>query len=233
MRNIVGIKADGSICDIDYPYSLTDLEQVSETFFSFGGELRCIDVLDFVRDVYYDICPDGVDKNLILNAKDRMGIVMIYNEYDATEKPWKYNEFLSKLLTYPVYADDIVIVTTKDEMENICDVTDEYYDRFINEIENIINLCHEVTEKSYLTHINLMCDNDNIISLSYKDAADFQDEYIGKKQECNFIEAIQISDKEFMVSKSGIILLQTGNTGEIYFTQRFTDENGILIDRLC
>lgn len=233
MRNIIGIKGDGTMYNIDYAYPLENIKNLSKTFFTSGGEIRCIRLLDVIKDVYNNICPSGIDKNIILNAKDDIGIIMIYNEYESSEKPWKYNDFLSNILTYPVYADDIVIITTEDELKRVCNVTDEQNEFFIEQFNYIIDICHEVIDKSYLSSINLMINNDNIITLSYKDSADFQEEYIGKKQECNFLEAVQISERNFMASKSGIMMLQTDNNGEIYFTQRFVDNNGMLMEIIC
>lgn len=234
MRNVMIMTDSG----IEVPYQCDGniypkFKKFTKTIFKEKGVVECFPFLNLIKEYYINVDPNSPILEELNAINDCFNIWIIFNRIENDPKPWQINNFLSKLFNADIYAENICMFVSQDELNNgAIDVTESEYERFTNTIIDICKIALQKQTKEYLDKLKLfICDND-IITLSGEDVIYFQDEYFGKKQSSNFTELIELKDDNIILRKSGIILNLEDNNAELYFAQSFSDDN-IFKEILC
>lgn len=234
MRNVMIMSDNGVESPYELEYNINPkCKKFNKTIFKEKGVVECFPFLNLIKEFYMNMDPKSPILEQLNNVKDDFNIWIIFNRIENDQKPWQINNFLSKLFNTDIYAENICIFVSQDELNNgKIEVSQSEYDKFTSKIFEISKIALQKINNEYLDILNVFIDSDNIISMSDNIVIDFQNEYFGKKQSTNFTELIELDNGNIILRKNGIIMLIEDNNAEMYFCQSYSND-GIFKEILC
>ena len=203
--------------------------------FTRSGNIRYFPFLNILKEFYFNFNIDVY--NRLNTIDDKFNIWIIFNQFTDNANPWNINKFLSMLFSTDVYAENVCLFVSEDELNNgYTEVTDEDNEQFKTLINQICE-CVTIDRNDYLDKLDIMLLSDNVIRLSNDHVKNFHNEYIGKKAETNFTELINLNNGETILRKNGVIMcVNIENTSaELYFTNPYKsqDDLNLFIECIC
>ena len=234
MRNVMLLSDSG----VEIPYEYNDdvnpkSKKFTKTIFRNKGIIECFPFLNLIKEYYNTIDPTSPILEKLNQYNDEFNIWIIFNRIVDDPKPWQINNFLSKIFNADIYAENICMFVSQDELNNgKIDVSQVEYERFSSSVIEISKIALQKTSNEYLNGLKIFIDNHNIISLDGKDVVDFQNEYFGKAQSTDFTELIELQNGNIILRKNGAILCIDDTYAEFYFISSHSIDN-IFKEILC
>lgn len=239
MRNVVILNDSGMI----FPYEKSDkIDPKSSNFiknsiFKLNGNIQCFPFLNLLKEYYNKVNKNGNIINKLNSINDKFNIWIIFNQINEDKHIWNINKFLSLLFKNDIYAENICMFISEDELNNgnidVDYLTNEEFKQTINDICECI-----ISETSdYLDALNIIIDSDNIVKMRNTEVKDFHDDYIGKRSSTNFTELINLDNGNILLRKNGVIMYVNDeqNSAQLYFSTQYApiDDLNIFKENIC
>lgn len=233
MRNVMIMSDNGIETPYELDYTINPkCKKFNKMIFKEKGIVECFPFLNLIKEFYINTDPKSPILEKLNNIRDEFDIWIIFNRIIDDPKPWQINKFLSNIFNTDIYAENICIFVSQEELNNgKIEVSQNEYYRFSSKVFEISKISLQKITNDYLSSLDIFI-NEDVVSLSGNDVINFQDEYFGKKQSTNFTELIELNNNDIILRKNGVILIIENDNAELYFCQPNSD-NEIFKEILC
>lgn len=230
MRNLIIMNESGKYFSCDYPGKINvSSKRNMKKFFKLDGTIRTMPLKECLlylykikknQDIYEQIekCSNTFNMYIIMNVLSDNGIPP---ELDDMTALWTRNAMLSELFGHDIYAESNFIIISEEELINgPINVTNEEYDKFIKELNDICFATY-TDHEIYLNRLDIFVDADTIFTNDKNDTIAFQKEYIGTKKNNFWTDIEPLDNGDYILKKSGILMYQCINDAELYFYPQY------------
>lgn len=236
MRNVVIFSDNGTYSSYDESYNINPkCKKFIKTIFKEKGQIICVPFLQTFKE-FYNRLDDEYMCNKLNSVDDSYKTWIIFNQIIDNPKEWHKNRFLSKLFKQDIYAENICMFVTEDELNHgKQDVPPEVYNGFKEIIFKICELLIVKEDSGYFDEFKIFLNDEEIITMDDDISIDFQDEYIGKRNELKFSEVIELDSNDVLIRKNGIIMHVYDNISELYFCPIYksVDDLNLFKENIC
>lgn len=232
MRKILLMNSNGEYFSCDYPgkININSKRNMKKFFKLDDGQIIILPFREMLIQLYNAYNRTDIVEKLSQHSDDSR-IYLVANilsndnsipEIDGMSAIWTYNEMLTSIFGCDVYAENLFMFLSENEINgNIENVSNEEFDKFIADVREFCDITFN-DQSEYLNKAKINILANNILTLNKNDIIEFQDNFIGKKNNTNFTDIIILDDGYTILRKSGILLLHSPqNTAEIYFTRSY------------
>lgn len=219
MRNVVIFSDNGRYSEFNENIKIDPKsKKFIKTVFKENGQIVCIPFINTFKELFYRLNSNSIVLEKLNNIKDEFKVWIIINQIVDNPKDWHKNRFLSTLFNCDIYAENICIFVSEDELNNgIIEVDENENNNFISFISDVCKIITFKDDNEHLDEITLFLNDDEILQLVGDECISFQEEYIGEKMKLKFSEVINLNDNDVIVRKNGAIMHIHENSADFYF----------------
>lgn len=222
MRKVVIFNDCGEMFECDYidKCNPSDSNFINRYFVSRGKIIAIPFIETMIKYLeYYEYKEEEVNK--LKNIKDDFKIYMIYNSFveEDIDDFWKNNKFLSNIFGIDVYAENITLFVSEEDLNGFKEVDEKEYLKFTNCVVDIINVIKNITSYDYFKKMTYkLSSEDDIIIEDRKELEDMKNNYDEGVYDL-FTDIQEVNnDGTILLRKNGIMMIANkDNECEVYF----------------
>ena len=219
MRNVVIFNDNGEYFECDYIGNCNpeDMNFVNR-YFKLGGNIICIPLLETFK-VYANTFELETLKELLSKVEDPYNIHLVYNSFVNEENDaWRNNKFLSTIFGVDIYAENISLFVSNDDIIGFKEVDEKEYALYVSKILEIIECVKKGAKEECFSSLSLYVDNNTTIIINDKEELkEWKRKYDNGEYDL-FTNIEDLGDGNLLLKKKGMIMIvDNDNKSEMYF----------------